>query len=113
MSTALEVEDLHYRYPDGTVALRRHQDYTLSDAIAGTAPGKSLTLDVADHSLKLTSSTGECMYRLGRLIKAQGMPPRVQKMTSASVPLVEDTASNWRGIFCDLAALSIRSTTAG
>ena len=36
------------------------------------------------------------------------MPPRVQKITSVSVPLVEDIASCWRVIFFCSAAISSR-----
>ena len=49
---------------DATVALRGNQDYTLSGAIAGTSPGKNLTWDIANHSLKLTSSTASSVAQL-------------------------------------------------
>ena len=49
---------------DATVALRGNQDYSMSGAIAGTTPGKNLTLDVADHSLKLTGSTASSVAQL-------------------------------------------------
>ena len=49
---------------NATVALRGNQDYTLSGAIAGTAPGKNLTLDIANRSLKLTGTTASSVSQV-------------------------------------------------
>jgi len=49
---------------NATVALRGNQDYTLSSAIAGTAPGKNLTLDIANRSLKLTGTTASSVSQV-------------------------------------------------
>jgi hypothetical protein len=44
----------------------------------------------------------ECNVTVGETDERAGMPPRVQKMASVSVPLVEDMASCWRGNFLAL-----------
>src|SRR2546430_4087077 len=37
---------------------------------------------INSKSLRLTTSTGECMYRFGKLIRPLAIPPRVQKIAS-------------------------------
>jgi len=79
---------------NATVALRGNQDYTLSGAIAGTAPGKNLTLDVADHSLKLTSSTASSISQLTKSGAGTLLVDTTGVINSASVVVANGLFTN-------------------
>jgi len=79
---------------NATVALLGNQDYTLSGAIAGTAPGKSLTLDVADHSLKLTSSTASSISQLTKSGAGTLLVDTTGVINSASVVVANGLFTN-------------------
>ena len=64
-------------------------------------------------SICYATMMGECMYRMGRLIIPLGIPRRVQKIASVSVPLVAEIASCCKLIFNLFATSSMRLITSG